>query len=349
MVFIAGINQNKIARGGEEAKNQQIVNYFFRNNINVDIIDTHQWKKRFFSIGCQLIKYVLFAKNQQIYLSLSYQSTLSLLKIFKLFRVAAKNNIYFFVVGGVFHKWLENNQKQLALFKSLKAIYPESNQMVVGLRRLGLNNVTQISNIKFIPKLVINKDYSIIQFVFLSRISPTKGADLILKAVNKLNKNGFQKQFEVSFYGNFHDSIDSGYEKLFKTQISKIYNIKYKGFLQLQNLTNYDVLSQYNVMLFPTFWEGEGYAGVLIDAFIAALPVIATDWNHNKEIIHHNTNGILISPKSYESLAEAMKILIENKPLLKQLERGAVKSVDLYDIDKVFMNLFQPKTQIPIV
>jgi len=95
MVFIAGINQNKIARGGEEAKNQQIVNYFFRNNINVDIIDTHQWKKRFFSIGCQLIKHVLFAKDKQIYISLSYQSTLSLLKIFKLFRVAFKTTFIF--------------------------------------------------------------------------------------------------------------------------------------------------------------------------------------------------------------------------------------------------------------
>jgi len=341
MVFIAGINQNKTARGGEEAKNQQIVNYFFRNNINVDIIDTHQWKKRFLSIGFQLAKHVLFVSKKEIYLSLSYQSTLSLLKIFKLFKVVSKNNVYFFVVGGIFHSWLENNQKQLSLFSALKAIYPESNQMVVGLRRLGLNNVTQISNIKFIPKLVINKNYSIIKFVFLSRITPTKGINLIIEAVKQLNTQGFQNRFEVSFYGNFDNTVDKGYDVIFKLEISKIKNIKYKGFLQLQNLNNYDILSKYNAMLFPTFWKSEGHAGVLIDAFIAALPVIASDWNHNKEIVHHNVNGILISPKSYESLVEAMKKLIENKPLLKQLERGATNSVDSYDIDKIFMNLIK--------
>ena len=343
MIFIAGINLNKIARGGEEAKIQQIVNYFFRNNINADIIDTHQWKKRFLSIGFQLIKYVLFSKNQQIYLSLSYQSTLSLLKIFKLFRVSSKNNIYFFVVGGIFHKWLEKNQNQLALFRSLKAIYPESNQMVDGLGRLGLNNVTQISNIKYIPKLVIDKNYSIIKFVFLSRITPTKGINLIIEAVKQLNLEGFQKRFEVSFYGNFDDSVETGYEAIFKTLISKVENIKYKGFLQLQNLNNYEILSQYNAMLFPTFWKSEGYAGVLIDAFISALPVIASDWNHNKEIIHHNINGILISPKNHESLSEAMRKLIENLPFLKQLEKGAVKSVGSYDIDKVFADFFKLK------
>jgi len=343
MVFIAGINQNKTARGGEEAKNQQIVNYFFRNNIKVNIIDTHQWKKRFLSIGIQLIKYVLFAKKQQIYLSLSYQSTLSLLKIFKLFRVASKNNIYFFVVGGVFHKWLEKKPKQLTFFSSLKAIYPESIQMVKGLEHLGLNNVTQVSNIKFIPKLVIHKNYNSIKFVFLSRITPTKGINLIIEAVKKLNAEGFQNRFEVSFYGNFDDRVDRGYEANFKAQISKIVNIEYKGFLQLQNLNNYEILSKYNAMLFPTFWKSEGYAGVLIDAFISALPVIASDWNHNKEIIHHNINGILISPKNHVSLAEAMRKLIEHTPFLKQLEIGALKSVDSYDIDKVFVDFFQTK------
>ena len=343
MVFIAGINLNKIARGGEEAKNQQIVNYFLRNNINVDIIDTHQWKKRFLRIGFQLLQYVLFAKNKHIYISLSYQSTLSLLKFFKLFRVVLKNNIYFFVVGGVFHNWLEKNQKQLALFRSLKAIYPESNQMVKGLERLGLNNVTQISNIKFIPKLTIDKNYRIIKFVSLSRITPTKGINLIIEAVKHLNKEGFQNQFEVSFYGNFDDSVDSGYEAIFKTQISKVENIKYNGYLQFNDLKNYEILSQYNAMLFPTFWKSEGYAGVLIDAFISALPVIASDWNHNKEIVHHNINGILISPKNHVSLAEAMRKLIENTPFLKQLEIGAVKSVEYYDIDKVFADFFKLK------
>ena len=30
-------------------------------------------------------------------------------------------------------------------------------------------------------------------------------------------------------------------------------------------------------MLFPTYWHGEGFPGIVIDAFVAGLLVVATD------------------------------------------------------------------------
>ena len=47
-------------------------------------------------------------------------------------------------------------------------------------------------------------------------------------------------------------------------------------------------LKKYFALLFPTYFHGEGFAGCLIDAFFAGIPVIATDWLYNKDIINNS-------------------------------------------------------------
>jgi glycosyltransferase involved in cell wall biosynthesis len=54
---------------------------------------------------------------------------------------------------------------------------------------------------------------------------------------------------------------------------------------------------------FLSYWKGEGFTGVIIDAFIAGVPVIATGWNMNTEIIEDGINGFVIPPNDTVSLA----------------------------------------------
>lgn len=340
MVFIGGINLKNDANGGEEAKNQQMVAYFNKANIASKIIDTHNWKLRLPILFFQIIRYTFFAKNKNIYLSLSYGSTNKLLKYFNYFKISKRNSISYFVIGGKFHKWIEENPQYVKNFKPLAAIFPESVAMVKSLNSSGLQNVTQVPNFKAIPNVTIKRAYEVIDFVFLSRILPSKGTDLILEATEKLNKSGFQNKFSITFYGSFDEEFNKGYEALFKTKIKTITNIKYKGFLKLKTLSNYKILAQYNAMLFPTFWKGEGYPGVLIDAFIAHLPVIASDWNHNTEIVNAK-NGIVIPSKNVAALTDAMQKLITDKDRLKTLEKGASQSVSIYNIETVLSSIIK--------
>ena len=340
MVFIGGINLKNDANGGEEAKNQQMIAYFNKANIAAKIIDTHNWKLRLPILFFQIFWHTFFAKNKNIYLSLSYGSTNKLLRFFNYFKISKRNSISYFVIGGKFHKWIQENPQHVKNFKPLTAIYPESVAMVKSLNASGLQNVKQVPNFKFIPKVNVVKDYEDIKFVFLSRLLPSKGTDLILEATEKLNKSGFQNKFSVTFYGSFDEEFNKGYQALFKTKIEAISNIKYKGFLKLKALTNYEILAQYNAMLFPTFWKGEGYPGVLIDAFIAHLPVIASDWNHNTEIVNAK-NGIVIPSKNAAALTDAMQKLITDIDLLKTLEKGASQSVATYNIETVLSSIIK--------
>ena len=74
----------------------------------------------------------------------------------------------------------------------------------------------------------------------------------------------------------------------------------------------YNTLAQYNVMLFPTFWPGEGFPGVLIDALMAGLPVIASDWHFNSDIVQEGLTGKIIKSQDEDALYEAMKDVIKN-------------------------------------
>ena len=74
---------------------------------------------------------------------------------------------------------------------------------------------------------------------------------------------GLQNKFLIDFYGK----IDDSYESSFKERVDLIPNVNYQGFLNLGENEGYDKLSTYDMMLFPTYWKGEGFASVFIDSF----------------------------------------------------------------------------------
>ena len=53
-------------------------------------------------------------------------------------------------------------------------------------------------------------------------------------------------------------------------------------------------LVNYDLMLFPTRYYTEGLPGTIIDAYIANLPVIATEWKHAREFIKDGETGFIV-------------------------------------------------------
>ena len=168
------------------------------------------------------------------------------------------------------------------------------------------------------------------RFVFLSRIIPEKGCNTIIEAVKLLNMK-YSEKFIVDFYGPF----EAEYEFLFKDEISTISNISYKGFLDLRNQKNYDILAKYDAMLFPTYWHGEGFPGIIIDAFVSGLPVIATDWSLNAEIIEDGKTGVILKENTIEALADAMETMINNPKSVELMSILCQNSAMNFDIMNV--------------
>ena len=108
------------------------------------------------------------------------------------------------------------------------------------------------------------------------------------------------------------------------------------GGLDLTKEAGYRQLATYDAMLFPIFYEGEGFPGVFIDAFIAAIPVIATDWHCNTEIIHVGRTGFIIPPKDEAGLYDKMKIAIEQKERLLPMKLVCRNEAQKYDRNNIF-------------
>ena len=155
--------------------------------------------------------------------------------------------------------------------------------MVQELNELGLYNAVYVPNSKPIFSIRRQKrdNRDFVKFIFLSRIHPDKGIREIIEACRILNKRNYQCNYCVDFYG----AIENDLKNDFLSQISIFDNLQYMGILNLTDIKGYQQLSNYDVMLFPTYWDGEGFPGVVIDAYISGLPVIATEWNLNREVI----------------------------------------------------------------
>ena len=89
------------------------------------------------------------------------------------------------------------------------------------------------------------------------------------------------------------------------------------------------------MMLFPTFYEGEGFPGVFIDAFIAGLPVIASDWHYNSEVIKNGETGYIIPTQDKETLYSMMKYVIESRDIIEPLRKKCKDEAQKYDRDIV--------------
>ena len=328
ILFIGAINKYNPPRGGEEYKNQ-LLDLKINESYNFPImIDTHRWSNKP-QIWWDLLVSILFKKVDVVLISASSVSTYRLLNIIRWMKPSLLHKTTYLVIGGYFPEGIRTKRFNWKAYSKLKNVVVEGEllrQQI--LSNSNLANVKVVPNFKTFPNLDI-KDRIIqngkFRFVFVGRISNAKGINEILEAAQILKSSN--EEFEIDFYGPTEERFEFNNE-----------NTKYCGFLDFQNDSekSYLTLAEYNCMLFPTYWMGEGFPGVIIDALIAGLPIIATDWNMNKEIIQDGVNGYLIKPRSSVELAEMMKFVMTHQEVLTIVGANNLKMAKNYHIDNIW-------------
>ena len=149
-----------------------------------------------------------------------------------------------------------------------------------------------------------------------------------VKDINNLL--GF-KAFVLYIYGQVWKSYEDRFNELIKQFDGEI---RYCGSIDADKSVT--VLKQYFALLFPTYYEGEGFAGTIIDAFSAGIPVIATDWKYNRELVHDNVGFIFNTNTG--NIGEMKDILLDlykdpNKALIKK--RECLKESSQYKAESV--------------
>ena len=319
----------KAAVCGETMKNQYLIDGIKPYFKQVLVADFYGWRQRPWVL-LRFIWLLLTHPQAVLILSTSIQNIYPLIKI--LYYLPLKLRVVHWVIGGSLHKKVADGIYKAKYLDRLSVNFVESRQMVEALKECGVRNAVYVPNFKKIPVIPGTKPNSDkIRFVFLSRIIPQKGVDYILEAAKQLNAQNFSGKFTIDFYGE----IEKTYDQKFRQKISRSENISYKGLLKLRETGGYEKLSGYDMMLFPTYWKGEGFAGIFIDAFIAGLPILASDWNFNPEIIEHGKTGLVIPVHNVSALGNAMQEVIEGKINLREMSENCRSQAAALDISKV--------------
>lgn len=147
------------------------------------------------------------------------------------------------------------------------------------------------------------------RFVFLGQIKKTKGIMEIIRAGERFCEND---EIAVDVFGPM--DFDIAEDVFFGLK-----KVRYCGVVKSDNVDQ--MLSRYDALLLPSYHPGEGYPGVVLEAYGAGLPVICTRWQALPEIVNENS-GILIEPKNSDALYAAMKSLVGDDETYSRLRVG---------------------------
>ncbi len=154
------------------------------------------------------------------------------------------------------------------------------------------------------------------RFAFVGHVKATKGIGEILEAAASLPPDQ-----GVDVFGPFHDGMD---ESVFEGQD----RVNYHGVLETDAVI--PTLGRYDALLLPTYHAGEGYPGILLEAYAAGIPVVVSRWRAIPEIVEDGETGLIVEPRDAAGLAAALQRLATDDDLLRALRRGARKASDRF-------------------
>lgn len=220
----------------------------------------------------------------------------------KLFRI----EIYHNGIGGNLHQHIKERPSYTKYLNSFEVNWFQYKEGIKELENMGVNNMSYLPNFKKF-EILSSKDIKhiqkngVIRLCIFSRISEDKGVKDAIETVISLNNLHTTNTFTLDIYGKVQQDFKEIFFKLLEQSPDLI---KYCGVAPYDDATR--ILNNYDCLLFPTRYIGEGFPGTVVDAFSAGLPVIATDWYANAEIIENEKTGFIYPNNKTKTLGETI-------------------------------------------
>ena len=294
---------------------------------NILKVDTYNYKKHSIKLVMKCIK----AMNADNVIFLPAQNGIKVfIPLLCFFNKFYRKNLFYDVVGGWFPAMLEKNKFLLKKSKKITKIFVETNGMKTKLNSLGLDNVEIMLNFKELSPIkedeITQIDYTKINVCTFSRVIKEKGIENAINVVNKINEKYGKNIYHLDIYGQIGKDYKEDFEKIIDSIDNE--NISYKG--EIESSKSVETIKKYDLLLFPTYYEGEGLAGTIIDAFFAGVPIISSDWKYNKEIINNEVTGIIFKAKDDNDFEKILDDIYLQKYNINQMKIECIKESKKY-------------------
>lgn len=303
----------------------------------VEKIDTHGGVKVLVKLVLQTFGAMHGCKN--IVILPANNGLRILIPLLSFYKHFFKRKIHYVVIGGWLAGFISGRKRLSAQLKRLDGVYVETNTMKSALEAQGFENVYVMPNCKKLTVLSENElvypsgtPYKLCTF---SRVMKEKGIETAVNVIKQVNDELGYIAYSLDIYGQV-DGEQTEWFNLLQNGFPTY--IRYGGLVPFDK--SVDVLKDYFALLFPTYYEGEGFAGTLIDAYSAGVPVIASDWKYNSELVNENV-GCVYHTGDTLAFIDILKAAAINPALLLCKKRLCLKEAEKYKIDKAVRILIE--------
>ena len=167
------------------------------------------------------------------------------------------------------------------------------------------------------------------RFLFLARITPSKGITEYIKAAEIVKKKYPEAIFDI--VGPLDGAVEKSNGDLLKNAINA-------GIVNYHGATN-DVPAWMAKCRFFSYYP-EGVPRCAIQAIASGRPIITCNTPGCKETVEDGVNGFIIPSKDIEALAEKMIWMIENPELVCEMANASRKLAETkFDVNKINQEL----------
>ena len=148
---------------------------------------------------------------------------------------------------------------------------------------------------------------------FVGHVRAEKGVLALVEAARRLGPEVVQ----VDVYGRRYDNVRIA-------DLEGMAHVRYHGEIAAEDVPGR--LASADVLVLPTRFGGEGYPGVVIEAFQMGLPVVTSRFRFLPELVIDGVRGALVEPDDPCTLADALARLHQDVATYDRLAEGAFRA-----------------------
>ena len=333
--IIGHLGGNENCTDGQTVKTKALYEGLSKRGYRIITADTYYMKKnpprfmvQFFNVINNTNKIVVLLSNRGRKVLFPILAGLS-----------RKKDIYHYSIGGRLADEAAEDERYKKQIGSFKANWVESRQIADKLQALGVVNASYLPNFKNI-KILDKKELeykSVKPFTFctFSRVIPEKGVEDAIRAVRRINEEHDEEVAKLDIYG----PIEPDYKERFEYALKNLgggYS-QYRGVIAPNE--SVETLKKYYMLLFPTYWKGEGMPGTVIDAFSAGVPIIARRWKFCDEMLTDGETGYVYDFDKPEELIVKIEYAISHVENTTKMKMACLLKAEEYSEDNVLQNI----------
>ena len=288
---------------------------------NISYIDTYGWKKRPIKLFFNCFKGAKQYNN--VIIMPAHNGVKIFSSLFSFLKKLFHTKIHYIVIGSwLFNVTQESKRIQKSLLK-FDTIFVETKKLKGNLEKSGFKNIVLMRNYKNLKVIEFKKDNlyknkDVLNLCIFSRINKEKGVLDAINTIKEINSDGIK--FKLDIYGMIENEFKSEFFESLND--SKEY-IEYKGIIDSQK--SVDIISKYDILLFPTKYYTEGIPGTIIDAYASGVPVISSAWENSDDIVINNSTGLLFEFGNLNDFKQKLIYAYDNQQEMYNMKNKCIE------------------------